>query len=380
MLFLDSNLYGLKEFLQKEEKAIYCFGAGKAFYSFFNEFKEYNLLNRVKAIADNHYNKENYAIRNIHNTAIPIISVEQMVQSISPRNIILITASDSQEIVSQLEQIDKLKNIKYCIYFMLRIRQNDFKRLQIPVPKKISVYPEKRIPKIIHYCWFGGKPIPECYQLWMESWRKYCPDYEIIEWNEKNYDVKKNKYIRQAYEMKRWAFVSDYARIDVINKYGGIYLDTDVELIKSIDELLMNDAFCGFESNQYVAYGLGFGATKQHPIVNEIKEYYDNTSFVLEDGILNQVNCPVIQTRIMEKHGLICNGEYQIVGGMTVYPSRVLCGMSPYSFRIQRDLEYTYAIHHYSASWLEDKREKNNIICYMKKFGKDDTYYCPDYV
>ncbi len=169
--------------------------------------------------------------------------------------------------------------------------------------------------------------------------------------------------------------MSDYVRMDIVNEYGGIYLDTDVELLKNLDEMLKNDAFCGFESSRYVAYGLGFGARSHQPIVNEIKKYYDNTSFVLEDGTLNQVTCPVIQTEVMKKHGLICNGEFQVVEGMTVYPSRILCGMSPHSFRIQRDLEYTYAIHHYTGSWLENVQGKKDTISDIKKWGSNDNYH-----
>lgn len=324
MLFRDINLYELKKFLQNGKGNIYCFGAGKVCSSFFEEYKDLNILNHVKAITDNRYDKKNYAVKMIHNIQIPIISVAQMLQSITKEDIILITTASSQEVVKQLEHIDKLKTINYCIYFMLRIRQNDYERLQIPIPKMLSAYDSIRIPKIIHYCWFGGQQMPSQYKLWMESWKQYCPDYEIIEWNEKNYDVKKSKYVRQAYEMRKWAFVSDYARIDIINEYGGVYLDTDVELIKNINDMLMNDAFCSFESSQYVNYGIGFGAEKQHSIIGKIKEYYDNISFVLEDGTLNQINCPVIQTEIMKKHGLICNGEFQIVKGMAVYPSSTL--------------------------------------------------------
>ena len=112
--------------------------------------------------------------------------------------------------------------------------------------------------------------------------------------------------------------------------------------------------------------------------MGEIKEYYDNASFVLEDGTLNQITCPIIQTEVMKKYGLICNGEFQVVEGMTVYPSRTLCGMSPHSFRMQRNLDDTYAIHHYSGSWLEDKQEKNKVIFYMKKWSENQGYYYPD--
>lgn len=356
---------------------IYCFGAGIALTRFLHKFQKYRLEDDIKYVVDNSKSKQGTIVPGI-NKKIPVISPEQMLCEITPRDIILITTVYFSEIIESLNKEEKLKHTECYLYSVLMTDQYDYDRLNIEVPKKLSIYQNQRIPKVIHYCWFGGRPIPEQYREWMKSWEQCCPDYEIVEWNERTYDVKKNNYIRQAYEMGKWAFVSDYARIDIIHKYGGIYLDTDVELIKNIDEMLMNDGFCGFESNKYVAYGLGFGAKKCHTIVSAIKEYYDNVSFVLEDGTLNQVSCPIIQTEIMKKHGLICNGEFQVVDGMTVYPSRVLCGMSPHSFRIQRNLEDTYAIHHYSGSWIENFQEKNNNISLIKKWSRNENYFYPD--
>ena len=117
-----------------------------------------------------------------------------------------------------------------------------------------------RIPKIIHYCWFGNNPKPEIVYKCIESWKKYFPDYEIVEWNEKNYDVNKELYMQEAYSCKKWAFVSDYARFDVLYQYGGIYFDTDVEVLKKFpQEILCNQAFTGIESTKIISPGLVFG-------------------------------------------------------------------------------------------------------------------------
>ena len=120
------------------------------------------------------------------------------------------------------------------------------------------------IPKVIHYCWFGGNPLPESAKKCIDSWKKYCPDYEIVEWNENNFDISKNQYCREAYEAGKWAFVSDFARFDIIYKYGGVYFDTDVEVIKPIDSLIEQGAFMGVERNKpiNVAPGLGIAASK----------------------------------------------------------------------------------------------------------------------
>lgn len=361
----------------KGKRNVYCFGAGIALTNFLHEFHEYCLEEDIKYVVDNSEEKQGKTVRGIKRDIL-VISLKQMLHEITPGDIVLITTAYFSEVLEQLDGEEKLKNIDCYLYLLLRIQQYDYDRLKIDIPKNLSTCQKQAIPKVIHYCWFGGKKIPDQYRRWMESWKQYCPDYEIIEWNETNYDVRKNKYVRQAYEMGKWAFVSDYVRVDIINEYGGVYLDTDVELIKSIDEMLKNDAFCGFESAKYVNYGLGFGAGKGHLIVGEIKEYYDNASFVLEDGTLNQITCPIIQTEVMKKYGLICNGEFQVVEGMTVYPSRILCGMSPHSFRMQCNLDDTYAIHHYSGSWLENEQEKNKVIFYMKKWSENKGYYYPN--
>lgn len=354
---MQYRVTSILELKEQKKRQIYCFGAGKAFDSFMVEFAQYKLEKHVKAVVDNNAGCMKIVAKTVNNVCIPVISMKQMLIDIKANDCILITTAGYEEVIKQLEKIEQLDAITYYIYTFMRIAQYDYDRWNVKIPSKRSLYRKKQIPKTIHYCWFGRNEIPAQYQKWMESWKRYCPDYEIIEWNENNYDVNKNQYTRQAYKRKKWAFVSDYARIDIVNEYGGIYLDTDVELIKNIDEMLMNESFCGFESCKYVAYGLGFGAKKDNALLHEIKEYYDNIGFVLAEGALKPKTCPEIQTEIMEKHGLKRNGEFQIVKGMTVYPPRILCGMSPYSLQIEKDLTSTYAIHHYAASWVEGKRD-----------------------
>ena len=135
------------------------------------------------------------------------------------------------------------------------------------------------IPKVIHYCWFGGQPLPESALKCIESLRRFCPDYEIKQWSEENYDVNKIQYIKEAYQEKKFAFVTDVARLDIIYSEGGIYLDTDVELIKSLDELLYNSLYLGMERAGRVNTGLGFGAEVNHPIVRDNLELYTDISF-----------------------------------------------------------------------------------------------------
>ena len=191
----------------------------------------------------------------------------------------------------------------------------------------------------------------------MASWKKYCPDYEIIEWNESNYDVSKNKYMYEAYKAKKWGFVPDYARLDVIYEHGGIYLDTDVELIDTLDDLLYQKGFAGFESRNYVNFGSGFGAEKHNELIKDLRDFYDTRTFRKDDNSLDLTASPRLQTEKLLKKGLKQNGEYQVIDGFTIFPEKVLCGMSEVTRRI-KTCNYTRAIHHYDGSWLTEEQKK----------------------
>ena len=164
------------------------------------------------------------------------------------------------------------------------------------------------IPKKIHYCWFGRNPLPESAKKCIESWKKYCPEYEIIEWNEDNFDLTENRYAREAYEQKKWAFVSDYARLKIVYEQGGIYMDVDVELIKPLDELTELDGYMGFEKEidgqMWIATGLGFGARAGHPIIGALLKDYEDIPFIKEDGRLDTESCPGRNTRTLRTFGL----------------------------------------------------------------------------
>lgn len=210
------------------------------------------------------------------------------------------------------------------------------------------------IPKIIHYCWFGGKEKPEGVKKCIDSWKKYCPDYEIIEWNESNYDVSKNKYMYEAYQAKKWGFVPDFARLDIIYENGGIYLDTDVEIIKSLDSLLDNKCYMGFEDGVHVNPGLGFGAVKHNVMIKKIMdEIYGSLSFLNADNTYNTIPSPNYNTKFLLKHGLKQNNTLQNVSGITIYPTEYLCPKDYNTFKIQTT-NNTYSIHHFDMSWVSD--------------------------
>lgn len=226
------------------------------------------------------------------------------------------------------------------------------------------------IPKVIHYCWFGGNEKSETIEKCMASWKKYCPNYEIVEWNESNYDVAKHPFMKKAYEAKKWAFVSDYARVDILYRHGGIYLDTDVELVSGLDSFLNYDFYAGFESESFVAFGLGFGSVEGHPLLKDILDCYDELEFPNSEFGLSKVSCPRIQTDVLRKRGMVCNNQNQVVGDCHIFGTEYFC---PMSFRTgeMAITENTVSIHHYDMSWNSEefKKTKSREWEIVKRFG-----------
>ena len=207
------------------------------------------------------------------------------------------------------------------------------------------------IPKIIHYCWFGGNELPELAQKCIESWKKYCPDYQIRRWDESNFDIECCDFVKEAYDMKKWAFVSDYARLKIIYNEGGIYLDVDVELIKNIDVLLENKCYLGEEGIGYVNTGLGFGAEKNNSVILKLIEEYEGKHFIQDNGNLDTIPCPEKNTLPIKSMGYnnCLNGIWKI-DSLTIYPSDYFCPID-YETGNMCITANTYSIHHFSALW-----------------------------
>lgn len=209
------------------------------------------------------------------------------------------------------------------------------------------------IPKKIHYCWFGRGEKPKLAQKCIASWKKFCPDYEIIEWNEDNFDLNYNDYTRYCYENKKWAFLSDFVRLIVIVECGGIYLDTDVELVKKPDELLQYEAFYGFENNEYVNSGEGFGAVPGHSTVVEMQKEYESMTRD-QNGNYPVVACPAVNTRVLVANGLKLDGTRQNVAGAEILPADFLNPYDDPTGKLNKTRN-TIAIHWYAKSWLSKK-------------------------
>lgn len=206
------------------------------------------------------------------------------------------------------------------------------------------------IPKIIHYCWYGGKPLPELAQKCLESWHKYCPDYEIIRWDESNTDLVSNQYVKEAYESKKWAFITDYVRLKALYEVGGIYMDTDVQVIASLDAFLTNKGFSGFENENQVPTGI-MAAEKGNQFIGYLLHDYDNRHFLDADGKPDlKTNVDTITEISLEK-GLRLNNKYQVVEDFTFYPSDFFCPKDSRTLKIHLT-ENTVTIHHFAGSWV----------------------------
>ncbi len=231
------------------------------------------------------------------------------------------------------------------------------------------------IPKVIHYCWFGKGELPKIAKKCIKSWKKYCPDYEIICHNEENFDLTQNRYAREAYQAKKWAFVSDYARLKIIYENGGIYLDTDVELLKPIDDLL-EGGFMGFDEKGIVATGLGFAAEPGNEIIGEFLKDYENLSFLLPDGSYDLTPCPDRNTDALVRMGMDVKNTNQTFLGMRFLPQEYLCPMDYYTGK-KTITKNTYSIHHYCATWTSSITKRTTRIkrliglkLYNKLYGK----------
>ena len=215
------------------------------------------------------------------------------------------------------------------------------------------------IPKVIHYCWFGGNPLPELAQKCIESWKKYCPDYEIKRWDETNFDINCCEYVREAYGAKMWAFVSDYARFRILYENGGVYFDTDVELIKPIDDIIAKGPFMGLEESgtAQVGPGLGLAANAGLGLAEEVLKSYHNSHFVKgENGCYDTV-----VTRVTN----IFPDKISEVAGITIYPPEYFCPLNCYTGKMNLT-ENSHSIHHYMASWVTS--ESRAIFKINEKF------------
>lgn len=237
------------------------------------------------------------------------------------------------------------------------------------------------IPKVIHYCWFGRKPLPELAQKCIASWRKFLPDYKIKEWNENNFDVNIIPYTAEAYKARKYAFVSDYARFWILYKYGGLYFDTDVEVIRRMDDIITRGPFMGCENEVFeeltpqmlgVNPGLGLGVNPGLNLYKDILDYYGGMHYLFPKGIYSNETVVTITTKLLCERGLRTIRETQEIEGVWIYPKEYFCPKD-YSTGVLTITQKTVSVHHYDASWLPWYVLMEHKICYRLRIPCKDV-------
>ena len=307
---------------------------------------EYELDESVLCYVDADIHKQGKNIP-LHSRAVLVEPLAILAEE-SGNYVLLITVSAFEPVVQSLEQLPGMEDVEaYFLPIMLLDAAH--------APKKSGVIQTSEtplIPKKIHYCWFSGNPIPRPLQSCIDSWRRHCPDYEIIRWDESNYDVGKCLYMKQAYERKKWGFVSDYARLDILYQHGGIYLDTDVELMRNLDELLYQPAFCCAEKWGVINTGVT-GAQPENPAIRAMLDFRKDSIFLRSDGSENQTSSGFYDTLPLLKHGMKINLEVQSIlnGAMTIYAPEFF---QPFDYMSGEThiTQNTFSIHHFSGTWL----------------------------
>lgn len=344
------------------QKRVYGFGSGVIAEQFSLLMRESGCQDRILGYVDN-----NPALwgqtKEIGGKVSPLLSPDELRRLAGPDLLVVVACTDAKSVYEQLDRYPELARVSLCFWQLMLSEELQTQ----PEPVIPRLYPQPRIPKTIHYCWFGGAPIPEHLQRLMASWKEKCPDYEIVRWDETNYDVTRNLYMKQAYDCKRWGFVPDYARLDIIYRYGGIYLDTDIELLQSLDPLLYQDGFCGFDVYRFINLGIGFGAAQGNPVIHTLLQEYDARTFYKPDGTQDLSTCILYQYQTFHKMGVSFDGKLAQIPGMTIYPAAVLGSYDPFT-ETSRPKAGTLSLHHYDSSWHTDTlhKAKQDRIAFFK--------------
>ena len=344
-----------------QNKKLFVFGAGRALEAcmdlYFSDKK-------IELIVDNNESILNVSVKNGENF-VPVCGVDGLVKRIvacGMQNSILFITSPfyAAEIVEQLDKIPELDGLETYLAVFVRCAKEKAKDFSFTngTPK---------IPKKIHYIWIGGKPLPEEFQRNIETWKENNPDYEIIRWDESNLNLEECDYVKESFLSKDWGFVTNYARLSVVFNYGGIYLDTDVEVKKNFDCILNDDVFFNMGCADRVNNGCGFGAVPHHPVVEELKAEFEKSHFLI-NGKPGKRPGHVFLHPVLKRHGFEIKNEYQNINGVALYPAEV---MSPYVLGGLGDFfsDKTLSIHKCSGSW-KNEREKQSLEKVKQLMGR----------
>lgn len=356
MILRNSDYQTLAEKIKHQNSRVMIYGAGMIGQIVVPYFiKKYHLFQYIDGYVDMDRRKQS--------REIPVglyqykVHPPEILADVKENTVLLVTNSKFYEVVKFLDEIPQLNGTEA---YLIPVMQLSAKKpaQDISVKRYTS---GQVIPRKIHYCWFGRKDMPEFLQKNIDTWERLCPGYEIIRWDEDNYDVSKIPFMREAFEQKRYGFATDVARLDILYRYGGIYMDTDVTLLKGLDELLYQEAFVSVEKWGNINTGGGCGAVQYHPMIKKMLEFRSGFHFLLADGSHNTETNGLYETAPFVEAGMRIDNTAQRVEGVTVYPSSVF---HPYDYlSCQNELqEDTFGIHHFYGGWMgkEDLQNRKN--------------------
>lgn len=343
-----------KEFLKRRgNRKIIQFGASSAWHYYLKTFPDISsdVLEHILFIVDNDSSKQGQ-IFEIDQRYFPIEKVEKIREE--ENYIVLITVSPAyqKDICKQLQELG-LPETTEC--YSLPLMTQNFRRTDNSCVERYFNEHTTTVNKPqIHSFWFSGEEKPELYQRCLDSWHRFCPEFEIKEWNTENYDVKKNQYMYEAFLNRKWAFVSDYARLDILYQYGGIYMDMDVELLAPIDHLLKADSFFCRQEDGFLELGSGFGALPGDSLIQEMLDTYKNRKFILKNGQIDKTPQPEWLSSILRKHGIEKCHDSQIIDNRLILSNDYISSVTGEdSIRTAK-----LGVHWHNGGWLEEKERK----------------------
>lgn len=349
-----SSFTELKSVITESNKKIIMWGTGLIGRVIAPELmKNLGIWDKVDCFIDNDKSRWGESIL-LNGRAIPIYSPEH-ISDIAEDAVLFVNISRFAEVIRQAEAIPGTQDMDCYIVPMLLAHNYCMSTSEgDPVFAK-----ESRIPKKLHYMWLGGNKIPEHIQKCIDSWKLFCPDYEIIEWNESNYDVSKNQYMKEAYDAKAYGFVPDYARLDILYQHGGIYLDTDVELVRNLDPMLNQNCFCCLEKWQDISFGGLSGAVAGHPTIRKFMDAREGLRFLNTDGSQNRNTCGYYDTQTALGLGYKICGKTQNVADMNIFAYDYFLPYDYMTGQLVRT-EHTFSIHWYNGGWMTEEMKKAN--------------------
>lgn len=376
MKLVKTSFREFAEYVEEKNKSIVFWGAGAIGRVLIPYIcSRYSLDGRVIGYIDNNPAKQGEEIV-LGSKKVRIYSSTFLESLRAGGYVLMITNGDFYSVLEQLQDMPAMADVPVCIAPVIQLSEKAESKLTGIYQSSI----EPLIPKVIHYCWFSGRQIPQKLKDCMKSWHEKCPDYEIVRWDETNYDYKKFPYTKEAYEAEKYGFIPDIVRLEILYQYGGFYLDTDVKLLKSLDELRYQQGFCGREEWGHVNFGGGSGCVKHLDMVGELLDFRREVPFLLPGGCYNMESSGYFETKPFVDKGLSVTNRTEVVNGFTVYASEFF---HPYNYISGKEniTPNTVSIHYFSGSWLgeegtlhrrKSREQFETVLRQMKPFSKSE--------